>query len=432
MATYITVEEALNLVKEGDHIVAGMAASEGREFFLNLHKVSERLQHITVDNCLPTAKYDFVLNEAYKDHFTVNSWFFSGDIRHAFSHGNIAFIPNQLHFAGLRRMDHIKPNIFVGNCTPPDKHGFVSLSLSNVYEKEMLMAADIVILEANPNFPKTWGDLEVHESDVDYFIRVDYMPPVLPDTEPNEKDSAIGNHIAAYINDGDTIQLGIGGIPNAVALALMDKKDLGVHTEMLTTGFMKLFKAGAISNKKKTLHPGKMVAAFALGTQELYDFIDNNPGVLILNGNYVNDPYIIGLNDNQVSINTTIEVDLTGQCASESIGTVQFSGTGGQTDTATGAQRAKNGRSFIALYSTTKVRNKNTGEREEISKIVPTLKPGAAVSLSRNDVDYIVTEYGAVRLRGTSIKERVELLISIAHPKFRDELRKSAKEIGYI
>jgi acyl-CoA hydrolase len=201
---------------------------------------------------------------------------------------------------------------------------------------------------------------------------------------------------------------------------------------MLTTGFMKLFKAGAVTNKKKTLHNGKMVAAFALGTEELYDFIDDNPGILLLDGNYVNDPYVIGLNDNQVSINTTIEVDLTGQCCSEAIGTRHFSGTGGQTDTATGALRAKNGRSFIALYSTAMVRNKETGIKEEKSKIVATLKPGAAVSLSRNDVDYIVTEYGVVQLRGTSIQERVKLLISVAHPKFRDELMKQALEIGFV
>lgn len=432
MATYITIKEALALVQDGDHIVAGMAASEGREFFRNLHTIQDRVNHVTIDNCLPMYPYEFMINEAYSDTFTVNCWFFSGDIRRVFDHGNISFIPNHLHFAGVRRVQHARPNLFVGNCTPPDKHGFVSLSLSNVYEKQMLEAADTVILEVNPNYPRTWGDLEVHMSDIDYVVAVDYMPPVLPDTQSNERDLAIGNHIAAHINDGDTIQLGIGGIPNAVADALMDKRDLGVHTEMLTTGFMKLVQAGAVTNKKKTLHPGKMVATFALGTPELYDFIDNNPGILLLDGNYVNDPCVIGQNDNQVSINTTIEVDLTGQCCSESIGTKHFSGTGGQSDTATGAQRSKNGRSFIALYSTAMVRNTTTGVREEISKIVPMLKPGAAVSLSRNDVDFIVTEYGAVRLRGTTIQERVELLISVAHPNFRDELRQAAREIGYI
>jgi acyl-CoA hydrolase len=296
----------------------------------------------------------------------------------------------------------------------------------------MIERAKTVILEINPNFPRTHGDVEVHESDVDYFIKVDYPTPELPDVEPNEKDEAIDQAIADMIHDGDTIQLGIGGIPNAVANALHDKKNLGVHTEMLTTGFMKLFKSGAVNNKKKTLHKGKMVCAFALGTKELYDFIDDNPAVMMLDGNYVNDPYVIGLNDNQVSINTTIEIDLTGQCASESIGTKQFSGTGGQSDTATGAQRAKNGRSFITLYSTANVKNHETNEREEISKIVPTLRQGAGVTLSRNDVDYVVTEYGVASLRGTTIKERVERLIGIANPKFRDELLKKAKEIGYI
>jgi acyl-CoA hydrolase len=432
MAKVITIQEALDLVKDQDHIVAGMAASEGREFFTHLHEIANRINHVTIDNCLPLDKYRFMLEDEYIPKFTINSWFFSGDLRKAFKHGNISFIPNHLHFAGVRRADHIRPNIFVGNCTPPDKHGFISLSLSNVYEKQMIEHADIVILEINPNFPRTFGDLEIHQNDIDYFVEVDYDVPLLPDLDPNENDIKIGKHIANLINDGDCIQLGIGGIPNAVALALMDKKDLGVHTEMLTTGFMKLYQAGVVTNKKKTLHPGKMVAAFALGTQELYDFLDNNTGIALLDGNYVNDPCVIAKNDNQVSINTSIEVDLTGQCCSESIGPVQFSGTGGQSDTATGAQRSKNGRSFIALYSTANVRNKETGERSPMSKIVPFLKPGAAVSLSRNDVDYVVTEYGAVRLRGTSIKERVELLISIAHPDFRDDLRASAKELGYI
>lgn len=433
MAKLITIQEALNLVKDGDHIIAGMAASEGKEFFTHLHEIAPKIDHVTIDNCLPMSSYEFMMNDQYADKFTVNSWFFAGNLRKAYKNGNITYIPNHLHFAGERRLQHVKPNIYVGNCTPPDKHGFVSLSLSNVYEKEVLKHADIVILEINPHFPRTFGDLEVHENDIDYFVKTDYPVPVLPDAEPSEKDKKIGNNIAALINDGDSIQLGIGGIPNAVAEALMDKKDLGVHTEMLTTGFMKLFKKGAVTNKLKTLHNGKMVAAFALGTPELYDFIDNNPGIMLLDGNYVNDPYVISQNDNQVSINTTIEVDLTGQCCSESLGTRQFSGTGGQADTAIGAQNSKNGKSFIALYSTAMVRKeKGSDERIEVSKIVPTLKPGAGVSLSRNDVDYIVTEYGAVRLRGTSVQERVHLLISIAHPKFRDELTAKAKEFGYI
>jgi acyl-CoA hydrolase len=288
------------------------------------------------------------------------------------------------------------------------------------------------MIEMNPNLPRTFGDLELHIDDVDYVIETDYEIPTLPDIEPNEKDLLIGQFIADQINDGDCIQLGIGGIPNAVAASLMDKKDLGIHTEMMTTGMMKLMKAGVVNGKRKNVNRGKAVCTFALGSKELYDFIDDNPSIVIKDGYWVNDPWVIGQNDNQVSINTTIEVDLTGQCASESIGPVQYSGTGGQADTAIGAQRSKNGRSYIALYSTANVKNKETGERSPISKIVPMLKQGAAVTLSRSDVDHVVTEYGIAKLRGASVRERTKRLIAIAHPDFREGLRQEAIRLGYI
>jgi acyl-CoA hydrolase len=428
----ITAKEATLLVKSNDVIVLGMAGAEPKLFLQILHERADELTGVRVTNCLPFENAEFMINPKYKSSFSVDSWFYGASLRKAHDNGNISFIPNHLHLAGRKRFEHVKPNLFVGTATPPDKHGFMSLSLSNVYEKEAVDLADIVILEVSPYFPRTFGDLEVHMSEVDYIVNVDYYPPVLPDAEPNEKDILIGNFIAEKVKNGATLQLGIGGIPNAVAHALMHKKDLGIHTEMLTTGLMKLVKAGAANGKRKKTHNGKHVCCFALGTQELYDFIDNNPSVQILNGHYVNDPAIIGLNDNQVSINTTIEVDLTGQCASESIGYRQFSGTGGQVDTAVGAQNSKGGMSFITLYSTASVKNPVTGEREEISKIVPFLKPGAAVTLSRADVDHVVTEYGCVSLRGTSVAERVRLLISIAHPKFRDELRAEAVKLGYI
>ena len=431
MAKTISLNEALNLVKDNDHIVAGMAASEGKAFFQRLHEIASRVNQVTIDNCLPLSPYPFMLDETLKETFSINSWFFNGDLRKAFNHGNISYIPNHLHFAGVKRLYEKTPDIYVGNATPPDKHGFVSLSLGNVYEKKMIEQAKTVILEINPNLPRTFGDMEVHKDDIDYFIEVGYDVPELPDNEPNEKDLKIGQYIADMIHDGDTIQLGIGGIPNAVAHALTSKKDLGVHTEMLTTGFMKLYQSGAITNQKKTLHKGKMVAAFALGTKELYEFLDDNPGILILDGNYVNDPDVIRQNDNQVSINTTLQVDLAGQCASESLGPVQFSGTGGQSDTATGAQKSKNGRSFIALYSTAMVRQED-GTRIEQSKIVPTLLKGAYVTLSRNDVDHVVTEYGVASLRGTSMKERARRLIDIAHPDFRKTLEEEAKALGIL
>ncbi len=428
----VTVQEVLDLVKDNDNIVLGMAGAEPKLFIQELHQIASKVKGVKVTNCLPIENGEFFINKDYKSSFSTDSWFYGASLRKAHKNGNISFIPNHLHLAGRKRFEHTKPTIFVGTATPADKHGFLSLSLSNVYEQEAIELADIVVLEVNPNFPKTLGDVEVHESKIDYIVEANYMPPTLPDQEPNEKDIKIGNYIAEKIKDGSTLQLGIGGIPNAVAHALLSKKDLGIHTEMFTTGLMHLVKSGAANGSKKNTHKHKHVCCFALGTQELYDFIDDNPSIQVLNGHYVNDPAIIGLNDYQVSINTTIEIDLTGQCASESIGHRQFSGTGGQSDTAVGAQNSKGGMSFITLYSTANVKNPETGQREEISKIVPFLKPGAAVTLSRSDVDYVVTEYGCVSLRGTSIAERVELLISIAHPKFRDELRKEAIRLEYI
>lgn len=427
----ITAQEAVKLVKSNDEIITGLGAGEGRNFLMELHTIADKVNNVTITNCLPMSEFPF-MKEEYRDVFNIDGWFYSPALRKAHKNGNVSFIPNHLHLAGIKRLAHRNPNIFVGSASVVDKYGYVSLSTGNTYEKRVLEAADIVILEVNPNFPVTYGDVEVHVKDIDYIIEADYEVPVLPESPINDKDRLIGNFIADYVKDGYSIQFGIGGIPNAVAEALMDKKDLGVHTEMLTSGLMKLAKAGVINGSKKTLHRGKMVCTFALGSKELYEFLDHNPAIMVLDGNYVNDPYVIAQNENQISINTTMEIDLTGQCCSESIGSVQFSGTGGQSDTAIGAQKAKNGKSFIALYSTAMVRNKETGEKEEISKIVAQLKPGAAVSLSRNDVDYVVTEYGVAILKGTNVKERVERLIAIAHPKFRDQIYQDAKEAGII
>ncbi len=432
MAKYLSISEALSLVKSGDYIVTGLGAAEGREFMTNLHTIADSVKDVLVSNCLPMGSYEFITNPAYKDVFTTEGWFYTPVLRKAQVNGNISFIPNHLHLAATKRLFYRTPDIYVGIASMPDKHGYVSLSLSNTYEMKMIKAAKTVILEINPNAPRTFGDVQLHMNEIDYVVEVDYPIPELADAEPNEKDLVIGKIIADMIHDGDCIQLGIGGIPNAVAASLMDKKDLGIHTEMLTSGMVKLAKAGVITGKYKQIHNGKMVAAFAMGPKELYDYIDDNPAVAILDGGYVNDPYTIMQNDNQVSINTSIEVDLTGQCCSESIGSRQFSGTGGQSDTAVGAQKSKNGRSIIALYSTAMVKNPATGEREEVSKIVCQLKPGAAVSLSRNDVDYLVTEYGCASLRGTSLAERVNRIIAIAHPKFRESLREEAIQAGII
>lgn len=417
----ISNEAALAKVKTGDHIVVALAGAEPQGFMSALHTLAPQVKEVVVSTCLNMQNYPFFVDPAMKGHFINEGWFYNPAMRKAHEQQTVSFIPNHLHFAATKRLFHRKPNLFVGTCTPPDKHGFVSLGLSVTYEQEMIENADIVILEVNANLPRTLGDTALHVSEVDYFIEHTQPVPTLSIVEPSAKDRRIGGYIADLVEDGSTIQLGIGGIPNAVAQGLMQKKDLGVHTEMFTDGMVDLYEAGVITSSKKTLHRGKMVAAFALGTKKLYDFIDDNPAVALLRGSYVVDPYVIGKNYKMVSINTTLEIDLTGQCCSESIGHSQFSGTGGQADTAIGAQLSPGGKSIIALYSTAK--------NDTISKIVPLLSAGAVVSLQRNDVDFVVTEYGVAQLRGTSIRDRVKRLIAIAHPDFRDQLTGEAEKL---
>ncbi|SES92344.1 acetyl-CoA hydrolase/transferase family protein [Anaerobranca gottschalkii] len=428
----ITVEEALDKVKSGDHIITALAAAEPREFLSNLHTIAPKVSDVTVTCCLPMNNYRFFSEKGYEKSFSLESWFYTPGLRAAHGEGRATFIPNHLHFAGTKRVQYKKCNIFVGTASPMDKHGFLSLSLSATYEREIIEGADLVILEVNPNYPRTFGDTTIHISQIDHIVEVNYPVPEFPNGEPDEKDKIIGKYIADLVEDGSTIQLGIGGIPNAVASQLVNKKDLGIHTEMFTDGMVDLFKAGVITGRKKTLFPEKMVATFALGSKKLYDFIDDNPGVQILNGKWVNDPYVIGKNYKMVSINTTLEIDLTGQCCSESIGHLQFSGTGGQADTAIGAQLSQMGKSIIALYSTANIRVSGSEGRKTISKIVPRLTHGAVVSLSRNDVDFVVTEYGVAALRGTSVRDRVKKLINIAHPDFRDELLEEGIKLKLI
>jgi len=424
----IDLDEALSKIKSGDEVISALAAAEPRDILSRLHNLAPGIRDVTVVTCLPMGAYPYFEDAKYSDSFTMEGWFYSGAIRKAHQNGNVSFIPNHLHLAASKRLAYRKPNVFIGTASPMDKHGYISLSLSATYEREMVENADVVIIEINPNMPRTFGDTIIHISEVDYIVETKYDVPQLPIVLSSEKDQIIGRYIAELVEDGSTLQLGIGGIPNAVAAELMSKKDLGIHTEMFTDGMVDLYEAGVVTNKKKTLMPGKMVATFALGTKKLYEFIDDNPAVQILRGKWVNDPYIIGQNHKMVSINTTLEIDLSGQCCSESIGLRQFSGTGGQADTAIGAQNSPGGKSIIALYSTTDIKTPD-GVRRTISKIVPSLTPGAAVSLSRNDVDFVVTEYGVAALRGTSIRERVKRLIEISHPDFKEQLKEQAKQL---
>jgi acyl-CoA hydrolase len=331
-----------------------------------------------------------------------------------------------LHRAATDRIHAHRPDIFFGTCTPPDKHGFVSLSLGITYEKDIMDHARFIVLEVNPRLPRTFGDTQVHVSKVDAFVEHEQEVPSLPAPVPSATELAIGAHIADLVEDGSTIQLGIGGIPNAAALALKGKKDLGVHTEMLVDSMMELYELGVVTNARKSLKPGKFITTFAMGSRKLYDWLDDNLAVEFQRGSWVNNPGVVAQNAKMVSINTCISVDLTGQVASESIGAQQYSGTGGQSDTAQGAVAGFDGlgKSIIACAS--------TARGGKLSTIVPMLPEGSAVTLHRSHVDHVVTEHGVARLRGRTVRERVHELVAVAHPDFRADLTEKAKALGYL
>ncbi len=415
------------LVSDSDVIVA-QCASEPQGCMSKFHLAKDRVHDVKVFSVLTLKPYDFYMLPEMKGHFELCSWFHAPGSRKALKEktGTVTYVPNMLHRAASDRMKVRRPHMFVGTCTPPDEKGFVSLSLGITYEKDILEAAVISVLEVNDQLPRTLGDTQVHVSDVDYFVEYSQTPPTLPEPETDEIAMAIGQNIADLVEDGSTIQLGIGEIPNAAALMLKNKKDLGVHTEMMVDSMMELYKMGVITNKQKSVHKGKFVCTFAMGSEKLYHWLDNNPAVEFLRGSYVNDPCFVRQNSKMVSINTCIMIDFTGQVASESIGTEQYSGTGGQSDTAIGATEGFDGKgkSIIACRS--------TARGGKISTIVPVLPLGTAVTLHRSNTDYVVTEHGSVRLTGLTVKERTLALISIAHPDFRESLLSEALEIGYI
>ncbi|MDR1513393.1 MAG: hypothetical protein LBS56_07930 [Propionibacteriaceae bacterium] len=428
----ISVEQALDLVEDGDLITVGLGANEPPLFLTNLHRIADRVDDVTISDCLPLVPGEYLSEENVRKAFRVDSWFSTPTLRKLSHTGRVSYIPNNLHFAGTKRNFHRPSALMVSLASPPGPDGLIRFACGNTYEEEIGARAKYRVLEVSPNAPWCFGQNYLDPDAIDFIIESDAAPCTIGDVEPNEKDMAIGRTIADLVDDGDCVQVGIGGIPNAVCQCFYDKKDLGVHTEMMTTGIMDLMKAGVVTNARKQVDRGLTVFAFAAGSPELYAFMDHNSDLFTGRGFEVNDPYVIARNDNQVSINTTVEVDLTGQCCSESIGTLQISGSGGQADTAIGAQNSKGGRSIIALYSTIEKKNRETGEVEVASKIVPTLRPGAGVTLSRNDVDWVVTEFGAVRLRGTTVRERCQLLASVAHPAFRDDLLAAARQFGYI
>lgn len=433
MAEIITIKEALALVQDNYKIAVGDGPVEPQGILSELHTILGQDRGLSIWMCLTMRSYPFLEKPEYGNNIRINSLFFSGPMRNAQKVlKTVSYAPTHLRKTAITICAGGDPDIFIGTCTPPNAEGKMSLGLSDIYDREVMKRAKIVIMEVNPNMPFTYGDTVIDASEVDYLVPVNF-PMVQDITAPvNEKDKTIGGYISEYINDGDTLQIGIGSIPNSVVQFLETKKDLGIHTELLGDGVASLAMKGVVNGSKKSLHKGKIVTSIVLGTDKVYEYVNNNPDVLVMDCSYCNGYNTIAQNDNQVSINTALEVDLTGQCCSESLGSTQYSGTGGQMDTAIGCQMAKNGRSFIALYSTANVRTGNGDERVEISRIVPQLKNGATVSLPRNDLHYLVTEYGVVNVRGLSVSDRAKAIISIAHPKVREELTQKAIELGLI
>lgn len=418
------VEGALRLIQDGDNIITGGVGAEPAAILGKLHTLHGRVRNLKYMNGLGFRPYPFMEEESCRDMIETASVFLMAPGRQAHRKRLLCVYPGHLHNAAIRWFTtHDGRKVFIAAATPMDRHGYMRVSLCLIHERFMLDNADVVILETNPNIPTVFGDTEVHISNVTCVVETDYPLPILESAEPSELEQTIGSYVSELVRDGDCIQLGIGGIPDAVAHSLLDKHDLGIHTEMLTNSMVDLVEAGVVTGRKKNVDRGKVVAAFALGNHRLYDFIHENPGVKLMAGKYVNSPDSISQIDNFVSINTAMNVDLSGQVCSESIGSLQYSGSGGQADTAIGALHSKGGRNIIALKSTYKT---SSGV---VSNINAQLSAGSVVTLSRNDVDYIVTEFGIAPMRGRNVKERVENLIGVAHPDFRAQLRQDAEKL---
>lgn len=379
---------------------------------------------VKVQALLDAYPFEFYTDPTLAGKMTGYSWFSSSAARKAVNAGYADIIPAYYRDFPTRIRTEYDYDAVCVEVAPMDRHGYFSLALNGSYIDAMLDKTKRIFLEVNDRQPRGLCGSLIHISQVDAIVEYNHDLPVLPPVQLDEVSKTIGGLIAERIPDGACLQLGIGAIPDATGMALKSKHDLGIHTEMFTDSMVELIECGAVNNSKKQIHRGKTVTTFAFGSQRIYDYIDDNPAVEILPVEYVNDPDVICQNDNMISINAAVEVDLFGQVCAESVGTKHMSGSGGQIDYVRGACQSRGGKSFIAFTSTAK--------GGTISKIKPILAPGAVVTTSKNDVDYIVTEYGVAHLRGRSLGERARQLIAIAHPDFRDELTFEAKKRGIM
>ena len=408
-----TPAKAITDIHDGNCVVMGHAAAAPRIIQHALAEHCEDYNDVLIFHMTTLGENECLHPRCY-GHFRHVSNFLSANSRDAVNHLEGDFFP--AYFKDVPEMigDEIPCDVAVFQATPPNEEGYCSLGVSCDYALAAIRVAKSVIIETNELMPFTYGEGMVHVSQIDHIIPCAYHLPELHADAPSEVEMAIGCHCSTLIADGSTLQLGIGAIPNAVLQSLGDKNDLGIHSEMFSDGVADLMRRGIINGSRKTMHRGKAVATFVMGSRELYDFVDGNENIELYPVNYTNDPFIIAQNYRMVSINSCLEVDLMGQVASESIGMRQYSGIGGQIDFVRGATMSREGKSIIAMPS--------TAANGTISRIKPFLTPGAAVSTTRNDVNYIVTEYGIARLKGRTLKHRAEDLIRIAHPDFRPML----------
>lgn len=416
-----TADDALTHVKDGDFIIVPTGVGEPPTLLTALSEQRRRFRDVKVAQILALRKYAYFDSDTVQ-HVRHVALFLGGASRAACQSGWAEFIPAYFsEIPSLIEREYMASDVVFSMASPMDEHGYFSLSLGPDYTMAAVAKARAVVLEVNPNVPFAHGQCHIHISQVSALVESNepILEVGLPKIGPVQV--AIGKYVADMIDDGSTLQIGYGGIPDAVVMQLTAKNDLGIHTEMIGDGILTLIEAGAVTNRKKTHMPGKMLATFALGSKRLYDFMHHNPMLEMHPVNFTNDPAIAGLNDNFITINASLQVDFLGQCGSESIGHLPYSGTGGQADFVRAANRSRGGKAFIVLPSTAK--------DGTISRIVPMLASGTHVSTSKNDVNYVVTEYGVAQLRGKTARQRAEALIAIAHPDFRAELRQAANKM---
>lgn len=420
----MSAADAVRQVEDGDMIIVPTGVGEPPGLLTALSEQRRNFRDVKVAQILALRKYGYFDAET-AEHVRHVAFFYGGASRPGGQAGWIDFIPS--YFSEMPTMierGQIPADVVFSMASPMDAHGYFSLSLGVDYTMAAIAKARAVVLEVNPNVPFAYGNCHVHISQVTALIESEepVLEVGLPKIGPVQE--AIGKHVADLIDDGATLQIGYGGIPDAVVMQLTHKRDLGIHTEMIGDGILTLIESGAVTNRRKNHNPGKIMATFALGSNKLYRFMDRNPMLEMHPVDVTNDPALAGLNDNLITINATMQVDMVGQCGSETLGPMPYSGTGGQADFVRAANRSKNGKSFIVLPSTAK--------DDSISRIVPTLTAGTHISTSKNDVNYVVTEYGVAQLRGKSAKQRAQALIAIAHPKFRDELTEQARQLKML